>query len=65
MHLLRFRDQFITEIGMCNTDNGLCALPGGQAFEIYLAILRYNIVNTGTGIGGNRSGRQCGNDTAL
>ena len=65
MHLLRFRDEFIPELGMGNIDETLGALPGGLALGIELAVLRHQPVEVGAGAGSHGAFEQRGADTGL
>ena len=62
MHLVRFFDEFVPEIGVCQADEGFCALPGRFTHEVDHAVFCRNPVRLGTGIGDSRTGFQDGAD---
>ena len=51
MHLFRFLNQFVAEVRMCHGYDGFAFLPGRQAFEVYLAVFRNQVMDIGTRIG--------------
>ena len=50
---------------MSNVDDLLGTLPGRQTLHIDHAVLGNDVMDTGTGISGNGTGSQSGNNAAL
>ena len=62
LHLLCFLDQIITEIRMCDGDDGFSSLPGIQTLQVHHSVLGNEILRVGSGICNDGTLCQSGDD---